>query len=175
MLSSLRSAIVVPSLTPSILGILILYFQNILQVSVDLWLYKLPSWVSPCHCVCISLWHLGFKVPLEKGLGGRSRVSWAREALCIVLRGPLAVQMENWACCPGQGKPSSWDSFSESGSVPRVYQSFQPWDCTLSPAAWTVFRLPFHTPAPEEPEKWLAKAFLPACFQWWGQDLCRTD
>ena len=50
-------------------------------------------------------------------------MSWAREALCIVLRGPLAVQMENWACCPGQGKPGSWDSFSESGSVPTVYKA----------------------------------------------------
>lgn len=127
-------------------------------------------------CVHLSeIWHSGLGVLLEKGPGGRSRTSWAREVLCILPRGPLAMQMGSWACHPGQGKPSSWDLFCESGSVPRMCQGCQTCEYTLLSAVCPMCRLPFHTPTPKGPEEWLTGASRPSMLPIMREHLSRTD
>lgn len=95
-------------------------------------------------CMSLSkIWHLGFRVQLEKGLGGRSRRSWVREVLCIPLRGPQGCR---WGAehAVQVGQASSLDLFSEFTSVPRMSQTCQLCEFILLPAVWPLCRLPFH-------------------------------
>lgn len=149
---------------PIYLGILILYFKIDFRF---LWTCDFinSSFQSPftnvCVCVCLSLtFGIWFRVELERGLG------WGKYLLCFLPRGLLAIQMRSWVCCPSQGKPTDWDLFSVSGSVPRISQSC--WEVYLPHCGMAYCRLPFT----EVTDMIITRL---ACSLWWGQNLCGTE